>query len=168
MIFIYLQKNHFLISEKTQRELREKHQDLELIRTFRTIQDARSWVMKQSREVLDLVAKQHTGITPEGRERMRERKRGMNNPNAGGLSASHRANISRNKKRMYLRDGNPMYNRKHTLQTRRKMSWGQMRKMKRRWMVDPAGREHLMNITFPLPPGWVLGRARGQAGRHIL
>jgi len=49
MIFIYLQKNHFLISEKTQRELREKHHDLELIRTFRTIQDARSWVMKQSR-----------------------------------------------------------------------------------------------------------------------
>ncbi len=86
MIFIYLQKNHFLISEKTQRELREKHQDLELIRTFRTIQDARSWVMKQSREVLDLVAKQHTGITPEGRERMRDKKRGRNNSNAGGLS----------------------------------------------------------------------------------
>jgi len=167
MIFIYLQKNVLLISEFTHRELRDKHPGLELIRTFRTIQDARSWAGKQSREVLDLVTKQHTGITPAGRERMRERKRGMNNPNTGGLSASHRAKISRNKKLMYLRDGNPMYNRKHSMQTRRKMSWGQMRKMKRRWMVDPAGREHLMNITFPLPAGWVLGRARGQGGRQL-
>ncbi len=95
MIFIYLKQDVLLISEQTQRELRDKHPGLELIRTFRTIQDARSWAGKQSREVLDLVMKTHTGITPAGRERMRERKRGKNNPNAGGLSASHRGLLSR-------------------------------------------------------------------------
>jgi len=88
------------------------------------------------------------------------------NPNAGGLTASHKEKISQNKKRMYLRDGNPMYGRKHSMETRRKMSLGQMRKMKRRWMVDPSGKEHLMDITFPLPAGWVLGRARGQGGHQ--
>jgi hypothetical protein len=167
MIFIYLKQHAMLISRHTQRQLRDEHGMLELVRMFRTIQDARSWVMKQSCVVLDLVPEQYTGITPAGRARMRERKRGNNNPNAQGLSDNHRAKISRNKKKMYQGEGNPMWRRKHSMMTRRKMSWGQMKKMKRRWMVDVAGKEHLMDITMPVPAGWVLGRARGQGGRHL-
>jgi hypothetical protein len=160
MIFIYLKQHVLLISEKTQRELRDEHVNLELIRTFRTIQDARNWVRKQSREVLDLVKKQHTGITPEGREMMRARKRGENNPNAKGLSAHHRDKISRNKKMMYMRDGNPMWNRRHKSSTKLLIGMANMRRGKRRWAVDEKNQEHLLPVNSTLPPGWTWGRAR--------
>jgi len=161
MIFIYLQHHHLLISEKTHRELRDEHAGLELIRTFRTIQDARSWAAKQSRDVLDLVQKQHTGITPAGRERMRERKRGANNPNAGGLSPEHRAKISRNKQMAYRGEHNPMYNRRHTRSARLKIGLANIRRKNMlRWAVDLSGREHMLPRNSQLPPGWAWGRNR--------
>jgi hypothetical protein len=161
MIFIYLKNNMLLISRATQRELRDEHGMLEVMRMFRTIQDARSWVGKQSREVLDLVPEQYTGITPAGRERMRERKRGKNNPNASGLSAQHRQNISRNKKKMYLGEGNPMYNRHHTRSARLKIGLANIRRKNMlRWAVDASGREHMLPSNSQLPPGWAWGRNR--------
>lgn len=160
MIFLYQTTLGYIISQNTHRELRGKHENLELIRTFRTIQDCREYCEKMKFSVISDIKKQHTGITPEGRERMREKKRGGNNPNTGGLSPEHRRNISLNKKKMYQGDGNPMYGRKHHLRSKMKTSWSLRKLPKRRWCVDPTGKEHFLFVHSILPPGWAWGRNR--------
>lgn len=160
MTFLYLVSGGYIISEKTPRELRKLHPHLELIRTFRTIQEARRYSEKMKFPVIQDIKKSWTGITPEGREMMREKKRGAQNPNHGGLSQEHKMKISRNKRERYRGEGNPMYNRRHRSLSKMKTSWSLRKLPKRRWCVDPLGTEHLVFYSFQLPVGWAWGRAR--------
>lgn len=161
MTFVYLTPAGVMLSNKTLRELQRTHPKLELLRQFRTIQDARRYCQKMRFQVIQDDTPEWTGITPEGRERMREKKRGRNNPNAQGLSPEHRRKISVNKRRVYQRDGNPMWNRRHKSSTRLLIGMANMRRGRRRWAVDDQGREHLLLAHSTLPPGWSWGRARG-------
>jgi hypothetical protein len=161
MIFVYLLDRAVLISMQTRRALLQEHPHLEVLRQFHTIQDARRWATTLHLPIQDDVKKTYTGITPEGRERMRERKRGQNNPNAAGLSPAHRVAISRNKRKAYQGDGNPMFQRKHRATSRLKIGMANMKRKHRvRWAVDASGREHMLDILTPLPAGWAWGRSR--------
>ena len=161
MIFVYQISSGVMISEKTRRELLAEHPKLELLQQFHTIQDARSWCEKMKFHVISDIPKTYTGITPEGRERMREKKRGDGNPNAGGLSTEHRAKISRNKQIAYRGEYNPMYNRRHTRAARLKIGMANIRRKNMlRWAVDVSGREHMLPRNSQLPPGWAWGRNR--------
>ena len=159
-MFLYLTPQGVMLSDQTQRELQRRHPRLELLRQFRTAQDARRYCEKMRWQLVLDEAPEWTGITPAGRERMREKKRGENNPNSGGLSAEHRRKISLNKRRMYQRDGNPMWNRKHRAQARLLIGLANIRRRGRRWAVDDQGREHFLVPGSTLPPGWAWGRAR--------
>ncbi len=160
MMFVYWTPAGVMLSNKTLRELQQLHPKLELLRQFRTIQDARVYCQKMRFQVVQDEQPEWTGITPEGRERMREKKRGMNNPNAGGLSPEHRAAISRNKRLAYRGEFNPMWNRRHTSSTRLKIGMANIRRSRRRWAVDAEGQEHFIAAMSTLPPGWVWGRKR--------
>lgn len=160
MVFVYLTSAGVMISEKTRRELIPEHPKLELLQQFHTIQDARAWCQRMKFSIVSDIKKQHTGITPEGRELMREKKRGDKNPNSGGLSELHKKRISDVKKRTNRGEFHPMYNRKHRLRSRLQTSWSLRKLPKRKWMLDPDGNEHFVFEHTELPPGWCLGRAR--------
>lgn len=163
MIFVYLVYKpieHLRVTRKTWKEMLLDGVQCEILRQFKTIQDARNWIHTQSKKVEDEIEETYTGITPEGRERMREKKRGANNPNAGGLSPEHKAKISQNKRIAYRGEFNPMYNRRHKPSSRLKIGIANMRRGKRRWAVDEYGKEHFISIAKGLPPGWTWGRAR--------
>lgn len=164
MIFIYQYKNCRVISEETARALRDRYPGLELLCQFHRIQDALRYMDMYSGCTENLVKKQHHGVTPEGRECMREKKLGDANPNADGLSDEHRRKISMSMKkhrRLHPED-HPMLHRKHDMQSRRKIAISMRRIPKRRWALDEHGQEHLIYITqTTLPPGWTWGRRRG-------
>lgn len=165
MTFLYLTPNGYIISDKTHRELRDVHTKLELVRTFRNVQDCRAYCEKMKFSVISDIKKQYTGITPEGRERMREKKRGTKNPNAGGLSEEHKWKISQVKKRTNRGEHHPMYGRKHKALSRLQTSWSLKKLPKRKWCVDPTGKEHFLFVHSTLPPGWAWGRNRHIKGR---
>lgn len=166
MMFVYWTPAGVMLSDKTLRELQRLHPKLELLRQFRNVQDARRYCLKMRFQVVLDEQPEWTGITPEGRERMREKKRGKNNPNAGGLTPEHRAKISRNKRLAYRGEHNPMWNRRHKSSTRLLIGLANIRRRGRRWAVDEHGREHILPAHQMLPAGWVWGRARGQ-GRQL-
>lgn len=159
MVFLYLTPTGVMLSDKTLREMQRQYPKLELLRQFRTIQDARVYCQKMRFSVILDEQPDWTGITPEGRERMREKKRGQMNPNAGGLSSEHRKNISLAKKRQYRTSQHPMLGRRQSSSSKLKTSWTMRQLPKRRWCVDPEGQEHFIAIQT-LPPGWCWGRAR--------
>jgi len=133
----------------------------ELILQTTNIELLRSTAEKQQRitKVHDKVSRKRTKWhTDEGRRKIAEAKLGDNNPNAGGLSPEHRAKISRKMRGTRRGENNPMYNRRHSYETRRKMSV--MQKMRiRKWCVEPSGKTHLVDTrTFVLPSGWLWGR----------
>lgn len=166
MTFIYLLSDgSWLLSEHTHRELRAQHPGLELIRTFRNIQDARAWCQKQTdpREIRDEVKRQHRGLTVEGRQKLRDQKLGERNPNFKGLSEEHRRKIAQTQKKR-RGEFHHMWNRKHRASSRLKTSWTLRQRSKRRWALDIEGKEHFIASDATLPPGWIWGRRRGQGG----
>lgn len=160
MVFVYLHQHRIIISQTPSREMRMLHRGIELLASFHLVQDALKYVDTLPYPVHNEMNTTFSGITPEGRERMRERKRGGNNPNAAGLSQEHRAAISRSMKKQ-RGEHHPMWNRPHTMRHRRNISFGMMQIPKRRWAVDLEGREHLIAANGTLPPGWTWGRRRG-------
>jgi len=160
MVFVYLHARRVIISPTPSREMRMLHRGIELLASFHLVQDALMFADHLHLPVQNDVISTFSGITPEGRERMRERKRGDKNPNAGGLSREHRAAISRSMKKQ-RGEHHPMWNRRHTMPHRRNISFGMMQIPKRRWALDPEGREHLIAANSTLPPGWTWGRRRG-------
>lgn len=96
--------------------------------------------------------------TDEGRARIAEAKMGSKNPNAKGLSDEHRSKISRTMRGTRRGENNPMHNRRHSFETRRKMSLMQSMRV-RKWCVEPNGTTHLVDPRiFSLPSGWLWGR----------
>ena len=133
----------------------------ELILQTTNIELIRATASKQQKisTIVDKVLRQRNKWhTPEGRERIAEAKMGDKNPNAKGLSDEHRSKISRTMKGTRRGENNPMYNRRHSYETRRKMSLMQSMRV-RRWCVEPSGKTHLVDPrSFSLPSGWLWGR----------
>ena len=133
----------------------------ELILQTTNIELIRETASKQQKisKVVDKVTRQRNKLhTPEGREKIAEAKKGSKNPNAKGLSDEHRSKISRTMKGTRRGENNPMYNRRHSYETRRKMSLMQSMRV-RRWCVEPSGKTHLVDPrSFSLPSGWLWGR----------
>ena len=133
----------------------------ELILQTTNIELIRATASKQQKisKIVDKVLRQRNKWhTPEGRERIAEAKMGDKNPNAKGLSDEHRSKISRTMKGTRRGENNPMYNRRHSYETRRKMSLMQSMRV-RRWCVEPSGKTHLVDPrSFSLPSGWLWGR----------
>ena len=167
MMFISQHAGVLLIHREPVRTLREQYPGMELLRTFQKIQDAITWCKRQPQQYINLTGKMHSGITPAGRERMRDHKRGANNPNASGLSPEHRERIALALRRIRQGEHHPMWNRRHRVSSRLKTSVAMQRLPKRIWWVDLDGVEHLCFITQQVPPTWRRGRKRGQAGRYI-
>ena len=134
------------------RELILQTTNIELIR------DTASKQQKISKVVDKVTRQRNKWHTPEGREKIAEAKMGDKNPNAKGLSDEHRAKISRTMKGTRRGENNPMYNRRHSYETRRKMSLMQSMRV-RKWCVEPSGKTHLVDPrSFSLPSGWLWGR----------
>lgn len=167
MIFISEHAGIFLIHRHPVRFMMKQYPGLQLMRTFSQVQDAIAWCAKSHLITRNLTGKVHTGITPDGRERMRERKRGRNNPNAAGLSMMHRNKISLALRRIRQKHLHPMWNRQHRTSSRMKTSITMMSLPKRIWWLDEHNQEHLRFLTEQVPVGWHRGRKRGQAGRYI-
>jgi hypothetical protein len=133
----------------------------ELILQTTNIELIRDTASKQQKisKVVDKVTRQRNKLhTPEGRKKIAEAKMGDKNPNAKGLSDEHRAKISRTMKGTRRGENNPMYNRRHSYETRRKMSLMQSMRV-RKWCVEPSGKTHLVDPrSFSLPSGWLWGR----------
>lgn len=160
MIFVYQHHRELIISQTPSREMRMQHRNIELLASFHLVQDALMFAERFQLPIRNLLKKTFSGITPEGRERMREAKRGERNPNARGLSLEHRRNIAHSMKKQ-RGEHHPMWNRRHTPSHRRNISFGMMNIPKRRWALDVEGREHLIAADSTLPPGWTWGRRRG-------
>ena len=128
----------------------------ELILQTTNIELIRETASKQQKisKVVDKVTRQRNKLhTPEGRKKIAEAKMGDKNPNAKGLSDEHRAKISRTMKGTRRGENNPMYNRRHSYETRRKMSLMQSMRV-RKWCVEPSGKTHLVDPrSFSLPSG---------------
>lgn len=133
----------------------------ELILQTTNIELIRDTASKQQKisKIVDKVTRQRNKLhTPEGRKKIAEAKMGDKNPNAKGLSDEHRAKISRTMKGTRRGEKNPMYNRRHSYETRRKMSLMQSMRV-RKWCVEPSGKTHLVDPrSFSLPSGWLWGR----------
>lgn len=133
----------------------------ELILQTTNIELIRDTASKQQKisKIVDKVTRQRNKLhTPEGRKKIAEAKMGDKNPNAKGLSDEHRAKISRTMKGTRRGENNPMYNRRHSYETRRKMSLMQSMRV-RKWCVEPSGKTHLVDPrSFSLPSGWLWGR----------
>ncbi len=133
----------------------------ELILQTTNIELLRDTAAKQQRitKIHDKVTRtRNKWHTEEGRQKIAEAKLGSNNPNSGGLSPEHREKISRTMRGTRRGENNPMYNRRHTYESRRKMSMMQRLRI-RKWCVEPSGKTHLVDPnTFMLPAGWMWGR----------
>jgi hypothetical protein len=160
MMFVYLHDQTVIISEMPMRALRHRYRKLELLSSFHRVQDALRYADQLHLPIINLTKRHFSGITPEGRERMRDTKRGKNNPNAAGLSLMHRRKISIAMKKQ-RGEHHPMWNKKLSPQHRRNISVGMMMIPKRRWALDAQGDEHLLPADHQLPPGWTWGRRRG-------
>ena len=108
--------------------------------------------------IVDKVSRKRTQHhTDESRKKISESKMGSKNPNWGGLKEETKLKISRKMRGTRRRDANPMYGRRHTWETRRKMAFAATQR-RRKWCVEPSGKCHLVDpITFTLPAGWCWG-----------
>ena len=159
MIFVYQAKQQIIVSAETIRELRGKMSGLELLRTFRTIQDALAYADTLG-TVVNLTKKTYQGLTPEGRQRMRDAKMGDKNPNSGGLTDAHKKKIAETMKTQRYGEFHHMWRKTHRSRSKMQTSWSLRQLPPRKWAVDTEGVEHRLWLTDPLPEGWVWGRAR--------
>lgn len=167
MIFVYLVYNpfeHLHVTKKSWKEMRQLGHSCEILRQFKTIQDARAWVKSQKwKEIMDEVKEEYTGLTPEAREKKRQQILGDKNPNAGGISEEHKQKIA---KAMKVRRGefHHFWNRKHKASSKLKTSLSMKKLPKRKWALDEEGNERFIFADTQLPPGWTWGRKRNVTG----
>jgi hypothetical protein len=133
------------------RELLLQNTNLELIRQ-------KAEVFARGLTLVDKVRRKRTrNHTSDSKQKISESMSGERNPNWGGLKDEHRAKISRTMRGTRKRDANPMYARRHTWESRRKMAFAASQR-RRKWCVEPNGKCHLIDpLTFTLPAGWCWG-----------
>lgn len=169
MIFIYLQykPREIILSNLHLRDMQKTGFRGEILRQFQDLHTAQAYCEKKHPTYIKRLIKYRSKTryySPEVRERMREKKRGSNNPNFGGISEEHKHNIRVARLRLGIkRDLHWTWNIPRPPSTRRKISEGLRRVPRRRWALDEHGKERRIYEHEPLPEGWVYGRRRGRA-----
>ena len=109
--------------------------------------------------VMDSARKRTAKHSPEGLERIREAKQGINHPAVKrGRDAEFREKVSNTMRGTRLGENNPMWGRRHSKETRQKMHEAAMQKERRRWVCSPDGVTTTIPISEPLPEGYQWGR----------
>lgn len=152
------QKEFWIVDEKTiqdvpkPREMLIKNSQVESVRDYCITQN------KQNLPIVDRCRDRTSWHTPEGRERIRQAKLGDKHPHKGGLQEEHREKISKTMTGTRRGEYNPMYGRRHSPETIRKIRQKAYERPKRRWCVEPSGKKHLVPLNYDLPEGWQWGR----------
>lgn len=156
--FVYQKKNDIIIDTKTQRELGDF--SLEIIQTFKTIQDCRRWVGKwhSTKTITDRVKSKYTGQSPESKAKAKDwKKRLAARSNYFKKSEATKRKISRTMTGTRVGSLNPnfgRYGKKRKPSTRYLMA---LKKIGTKWCVDTEGKEHRVKPDFSLPKGWCWG-----------
>jgi hypothetical protein len=157
--FAFKTKNEYwIVDEKT---IQEVPKPREMLIKLSTVEAIREYVITQNKTEQPIVdrCRDRTGWhTPEGRERIRQAKLGVKNPNKNGLEESHKENISKTMTGTRRGEFNPMYGRKHKPETIAKIRQKAYERPKRKWCVEPNGKNHLISAKEELPEGWQWGR----------
>ena len=158
--FLFQSKNEFWIVDEKSLQLVPKPR--ELIIKQSTVEGVREYVITYNKKNLPIVDKCRDRTewhTPEGRERIREAKLGDKHPSrTKGWTDEHKKKISEKMKGTRQGEFNPMYGRKHSKESIKKIRLKALQRPKRRWCVEPTGKRHLVVLDFELPEGWQWGR----------
>lgn len=157
--FAFKTKDEFWIVDEN--NLQDVPKPREMLIKYSTVEAVRDYVITQNKTdqpIVDRVRDRTGWHTPEGRERIRDAKLGKNNPNSNGLTDEHRKNISKTMTGTRRGEFNPMYGRKHSPETIAKIRQKAFERPKRKWCVEPNGKNHLINEGSELPEGWQWGR----------
>ena len=158
--FLFLHgKELWLVSDPTQvakpRELLLQNSDIDYLRA--KSKEYLTWYHCDG--IIDKVTRKRTRLhTPDSLARIRAAKMGDKNPNAKGLSETHRKKISKALRGTWRGERNPMYNRRHSWVSRQRLAFAASQ-IPRRWCVEPSGKTHYVDMrTFILPENWQWGR----------
>lgn len=158
--FLFQSKDEFWIVDENSLQLVPKPR--ELIIKQSTVEGVREYVITYNKKNLPIVDKCRDRTewhTPEGRERIREAKLGDKHPSrTKGWTDEHKKKISETMKGTREGEFNPMYGRKHSQETIKKIRLKAFQRPKRRWCVEPTGKRHLVVLDFELPETWQWGR----------
>ena len=81
-----------------------------------------------------------------------------NNPNANGITETHRLNISKALSGTRRGENNNFWGRNHSPESKRKMSMSLKLQLKKKWICGPGGITKRIPPHIPLPEGWMFGR----------
>lgn len=171
MIFLYERYKplEHILSNIPLRVLKQEGFRGEILRQFQDLAAAEEYCKSQHPKYITRLIKVkgvRKKFSAETREKMRQAKLGEKNPNAKGISESHRRKISIARYRLGIRrELHFTWNIPRPLSTRRKISATMRNKPKRRWVLDPEGKEHRILASDPIPTNWIPGRKRGQGKR---
>lgn len=158
--FLFQSKKEFWIVDENSLQLVPKPR--ELIIKQSTVEGVRDYAItynKQNWPVVDKCRDRTEWHTPEGRERIRQAKLGDKHPSrTKGWTEEHKQKISDKMTGTRRGEFNPMYGRKHSKETIKKIRLKALQRPKRRWCVEPSGKRHLVVLDFELPEGWQWGR----------
>jgi hypothetical protein len=157
--FAFKTRNEYWIVDE--KSLQEVPKPREMLIKFSTVESVREYVITQNKSGLPIVDRCRDRTewhTPEGREKIRQAKLGAKNPNKNGLGESHKEKISKTMTGTRRGEFNPMYGRKHKPETIAKIRQKAYERPKRKWCVEPNGKNHLIDATEELPEGWQWGR----------
>lgn len=161
-LFLVLLEGEFFLLDTSPRETIYKK--AELVRTFNKFSGAIAFAKKTNITFQEVFAgKVKRPHSTETRHKMRLKKLGSFNPNAKGLSETHKRRIGNKIRGLYVGANNINHGRPRTRLDRMKISQGkylEARRVKRRWALSPWGKEHLVPYYMILPQGWVFGRKR--------
>lgn len=158
--FLFQTRNEYWIVDE--KSLQDVPKPRELIIKQSSVESIRDYAItanKQSLPIVDRCRDRTAWHTPEGRERIRQAKLGENHPAVkNGRSQEFRDKVSNTMKGTRRGEFNPMYGRKHSDETIRKIRKSAYERPKRRWCVEPNGKLHLVELDFSLPEDWQWGR----------
>lgn len=161
-VFLYYipTDNLYILSREPIKILRETYPSAVVESSFSSIEGARAYVKKLS-NIVDLLPKRDH-FDDLHRQRLREAKLGARNPNFGGLKDSHKLNMKKAWQGRHQGIHHPQFGVPRSSRTKLKIGWTRrLKKVCRRWVIDPDGKGHLVPCAFILPDGWCYGRPRG-------
>ena len=148
---LYIVDNTKIDDVPKPRELLFRASQIEIIRE-------RALYMSQP-VVMDSARKRTAKHSPEGLERIREAKLGSNHPAVkNGRDTDFKQKVSNTMRGTRIGENNPLWGRRHSIETIQNMHEAAMHKERRRWVCSPDGRTTTIPISEPLPEGYQWGR----------
>lgn len=135
----------------------------EVLTSFRSLEAAENYT-KKFKQIIYKKKGRYT-FSVAHREKLAAKKLGRLNPNAKGLSDTHKAKISMAMRRQRRGYNHHMWGKHFSAMSRFKISLSKRGQPKRKWALDEQGNERLILAEMTIPPGWIWGRRRGTFGR---